>query len=367
MRSPRHVRGRRAEQRAPRSAPTAAATLASAPKRPSTSTGAALRAATSVAHGARVQQRLPQRVQPRDGLVRGRAPQRRRRRRKPQARVRHRLGLRRRHAHAPQRVTQLVQLPLLALLLLLLQQDVRANAVLGGVAVPQRVDVVRVARRAARQLGRRAVAPARAAAPAAHQTAEAESARRQAVEPGGGRVGGRAGGDDLVLAVRPLTHLDGIREVLAEKRTERGFARAPAGLTPTRALRRVLRVHHLQRPRQRAAVELEVLLGELRDAERPPAEQKLPDLSLDEPKGIGGVRRPRVGNRGDGRGRERRRRSRLRGAQEVVAVGAHRSRRSHRRRSRRRRRRLFSELPSGDPAGGGSRWPRRARVTRRDG
>ena len=35
-----------------------------------------------------------------------------------------------------------------------------------------------------------------------------------------------------MLAVWPLTHLDGVREVLAQKRTERGFARAPTGLTP---------------------------------------------------------------------------------------------------------------------------------------
>ena len=249
-----------------------------------------------------MQQRLPQRVQPGDGLVRGRAPQRRRRRRGPEQRVRRRLGLCRRHTDALQHVTQLVELPLLALLLLLLQQDVLADAVLGGVAVPPGVAVVGVARRAARQLGRRAVAPARAAAPAKHLTAGPESTRQRAVEAGGGRVGGRAEGDDLVLAVWPLTHLDGVREVLAQKRTERGFARAPTGLTPPRALRCVLRVHHLQRLRQRAAVELEVLLGELRDAERPPAEQELPDLSLDEPKGIGGVRHPRVGNRGDVRG-----------------------------------------------------------------
>ena len=111
---------------------------------------------------------------------------------------------------------------------------------------------------------------------------------------------GRARGNNFVLAVRPLTHLDGVREVLAEKCTERGFSRPPAGFAPSRALRCVLRVHHLQRLRQRAAVELEVLLGELRDAERPPAEQELPDLSLDEPEGIVGLRHPQVGNRGKG-------------------------------------------------------------------
>ena len=68
-----------------------------------------------------------------------------------------------------------------------------------------------------------------------------------------------------MLPVRPLTNLDDIGEVLAEKRTKRRLPRAAARLAAPRALGGVLGVEHLERLRQGLAVALEVLLRELRD------------------------------------------------------------------------------------------------------